>query len=78
MQPQSNSTAMQTQQPQQRRPRPQRTAPALLPPVDIVEDAGGITLTADLPGVGREDLSIGIDGRTLTIEAPLKLGEATR
>lgn len=53
-----------------------RTAPALLPPVDIVEDGGGITLFADLPGVGREDLAIGVDGRSLTIEAPLKLGEA--
>ena len=40
------------------------------------EDAGGITLLADLPGVGREDLVIGVDGRYLTIEAPLKLGEA--
>ncbi|MDQ6685525.1 MAG: Hsp20/alpha crystallin family protein [Pseudomonadota bacterium] len=49
---------------------------ALRPPVDIIEDAAGITLTADLPGVVQEDLSIGVDGRTLTIEAPLKLGEA--
>jgi HSP20 family protein len=53
-----------------------RNAPALLPPVDIVEDGAGITLYADLPGVGREDLSIGVDGRQLTIEAPLRLGEA--
>jgi HSP20 family protein len=53
-----------------------RTAPALLPPVDIYEDGAGITLLADLPGVAREDLSIGIDGRNLTIEAPLTLGEA--
>jgi HSP20 family protein len=77
MQPQSNSTAMQTQQPQQvQNSSNNRTAPALLPPVDIFEDAGGITLCADLPGVGREDLTIGVDGRNLTIEAPLKLGEA--
>src|SRR5215218_343156 len=76
MQPQSNSTAMQTQQPQQVQGRNQSTAPALLPPVDIFEDASGITLYADLPGVGREDLSVGVDGRNLTIEAPLKLGEA--
>jgi HSP20 family molecular chaperone IbpA len=54
----------------------QRTEPALLPPVDIVEDAGGITLTADLPGVDRDELAIGIDGRTLTLQAPLRLGEA--
>ena len=56
-----------------RTPRPE---PALLPPVDIVEDGGGITLTADLPGVEQNELSIGIDGRTLTLDAPLRLGEA--
>ena len=76
MQPQSNSTAMQTQQPQNVQNANARTAPALLPPVDIFEDAAGITLLADLPGVAREDLAIGVDGRNLTIEAPLKLGEA--
>jgi HSP20 family molecular chaperone IbpA len=53
-----------------------RTAPALMPPVDIFEDASGITLLADLPGVDREQLSIGVDGRHLTIEAPLSLGES--
>jgi len=48
----------------------------IAPAVDIFEDAAGITLLADLPGVAREDLAIGVDGRNLTIEAPLKLGEA--
>jgi HSP20 family protein len=89
MQTQSNSNAMQAQQPQQVQQTQEtqhaqqaqqgagsRTAPALLPPVDIFEDAGGITLVADLPGVERDDLAIGVDGRSLTIEAPLKLGEA--
>jgi len=71
-----SNTAMQTQQPQQGQHANARTAPALLPPVDIFEDTGGITLCADLPGVAREDLAIGVDGRNLTIEAPLKLGEA--
>ena len=77
MQPQSNSTAMQTQQPQNVQNANARTAPALLPPVDIFEDAAGITLLADLPGVAREDLAIGVDGRNLTIEAPVQLGEST-
>ena len=78
MQGQSN-TAMQTQQAQPSQPQRNastRSAPALLPPVDIFEDGSGITLVADLPGVSREDLSIGVDGRNLTIEAPLRLGEA--
>jgi HSP20 family molecular chaperone IbpA len=68
---------MQTQQPQNVQNANARTAPALLPPVDIFEDAAGITLLADLPGVAREDLAIGVDGRNLTIEGPVRLGEAT-
>ena len=56
---------------------PSRTAPALMPPVDIFEDASGITLLADLPGVARDQLRIDVDGRHLTIEAPLSLGEAS-
>ena len=73
---QNQNTTMQTQQPQPVAGAAQRSGPTLLPAVDIFEDAAGITLLADLPGVAREDLAIGVDGRNLTIEAPLKLGEA--
>lgn len=48
----------------------------LVPPVDIVEDAEGITLRADLPGVDRENLNIGVEGETLTLEATVSLGES--
>jgi HSP20 family protein len=41
---------------------------ALLPPVDVIEDANGITLYADLPGVSKERLNLQVDGDTLTIE----------
>lgn len=51
--------------------------PALLPPVDISEDAEGITLRADLPGVTREDLAISLEGDTLTIEGRVRLGETS-
>ena len=44
---------------------------ALLPPVDIVEDKGGITLTADLPGVPRENLNVRVEGGHLLIDAEL-------
>jgi HSP20 family molecular chaperone IbpA len=50
-------------------------APVLIPPVDVIEDESGITLTADLPGATRDTLSIRVDGDTLTLEAPLDLGE---
>jgi HSP20 family protein len=54
----------------------QRTAPSLVPAVDIAEDGSRIRILADLPGVERDDIAIGVEGRTLTIEAPLTLGEA--
>jgi len=49
--------------------------PALIPPVDVTEDDTGITLLADLPGAAKESLSINVNGDTLTIEAPLSLGD---
>ena len=48
----------------------------LTPPVDIFEDAEGITVKADLPGVAKENLAVGIEGDTLTVEATASLGEA--
>jgi HSP20 family molecular chaperone IbpA len=39
--------------------------------VNVVEDAGGITLTADLPGVPRDRLSLQIEADTLTIEGDI-------
>ena len=54
-------------------------APApLVPPVDIVEDKDGITLRADLPGVSKENLAIGVDGDNLTIEGTVSLGETAQ
>ena len=51
----------------------QRPEPALLPPVDVVEDATGITLYADLPGVPKDRLQLNVEGDTLTIEGALGL-----
>ncbi|MEJ2175839.1 MAG: Hsp20/alpha crystallin family protein [bacterium] len=47
--------------------------PALLPPVDVVEDASGITLYADLPGVAKERLSVQVDGDTLTLSGEMDI-----
>lgn len=41
---------------------------ALLPPVDVIEDATGLTLWADLPGVPRDKLRVQVEADTLTIE----------
>lgn len=37
--------------------------------VDIVEDAGGYRVRADLPGSTKEDISIDIEGNEVTISA---------
>jgi HSP20 family protein len=41
---------------------------ALRPPVNIFEDAHGITLEADMPGVSKDRLSLLVDKDTLLVE----------
>ena len=50
-----------------------RPEPALLPPVDVIEDATGITLYADLPGVNKERLNLRVEADQLTIEGEMLL-----
>lgn len=51
----------------------ERQEAALLPPVDVVEDASGITLYADLPGVPKDKLSLQLHTDSLTIEGEVAL-----
>lgn len=53
-----------------------RSQAAMLPPVDVIEDANGITLYADLPGVAKDRLELRVDADTLTIEGELALDVA--
>ena len=46
---------------------PMRQEVALTPPVDVIEDASGITLYADLPGVPKDKLTLQIEADSLTI-----------
>lgn len=50
-----------------------RSDATLLPPVDVVEDASGITVYADLPGVPKDRLDLQIEDGTLTIEGAVAL-----
>ena len=43
------------------------------PAVDVFEDAGGITLFADMPGVSRESLDVRLDGEALAVEGRVEL-----
>jgi HSP20 family molecular chaperone IbpA len=46
---------------------------AAIPAVDIFEDAGGITLLADMPGVSRDNLDVRLDGDSLAIEGKVNI-----
>ena len=47
--------------------------PALVPPVDVIEDESGITLYADLPGVPKEKLDVRTEADMLVIEGEMAL-----
>lgn len=51
----------------------QRSEATLLPPVDVIEDATGITLYADMPGVPRDKLQLRVDGDQLNFEGEIVL-----
>jgi HSP20 family protein len=61
----SEQTEITTGSPERR----SQSAGALLPPVDVIEDESGITLTADLPGVAKDSLGVKVNGDNLLIEA---------
>ncbi len=50
-----------------------RNEATLMPPVDVIEDANGITLYADLPGVPKDKLHLQVEADTLTIEGEVAL-----
>ena len=45
----------------------------LRPPADVFEDAEGITLQLDMPGVSKERLSVQTDKNTLTVEGDVQI-----
>jgi HSP20 family molecular chaperone IbpA len=50
-----------------------RQEPALTPAVDVIEDASGITLFADLPGVPKDKLNLQLDTDNLIIEGEVAI-----
>jgi HSP20 family molecular chaperone IbpA len=53
--------------------QPARNGASLMPPVDVLEDAGGITLYADLPGVPKDKLNLQVESDMLTIEGDVTI-----
>ena len=54
-------------------PKGREDETALRPPVDIFEDAEGITLIADMPGVSKDRLNIEVDKERLIVEGTVQL-----
>lgn len=48
------------------------TAPEWAPPVDITETEAGFEITAELPGVKKEDVKVTIDQGVLTLQGERK------
>jgi HSP20 family protein len=44
----------------------------LMPPIDMAEDEGSVTLTAELPGISRENLEVTIEDGVLTVQGEKK------
>ncbi len=63
----TDRNALTTTQPAEPNQRP------VSPAVDIFEDAGGITLLADMPGVSKDRLDVKLDGDNLSIEGSVDM-----
>lgn len=59
----SSANASSSEQEQQR---------AVPPAVDVFEDASGITLLADMPGLSKEQLELKVEGEALWIEGSVQ------
>lgn len=65
---------MSDKQPTTRSAAEQEQQHAVLPAVDVFEDASGITLLADMPGVPKEQLALKVEGDALLIEGDVQPG----
>jgi HSP20 family molecular chaperone IbpA len=68
----SEKTEVTSREPSQAKQGPEAAA-TLRPPVNIFENAEGITLEADMPGVGKDRLHLQVDQDSLLIEGELQV-----
>ena len=47
--------------------------PGMRPPVDVFEDADGLTLLVDLPGVSKDRLKVEVERGTLIVEGGVQI-----
>lgn len=65
------------QEPTEAQAKAREQEPALAPAVDIFEDAHGITVQAEMPGVSKERLSVQADRNSLLIEGDMVIDMPT-
>ena len=74
-----NKTELTARRPQEASAAPLSRAPesesesGMRPPVDVFEDADGLTLLADLPGVSKERLNVRVERDTLIVEGDVQI-----
>ena len=68
-----NTEVVQRRQGETQVQNPGRQVQPMAPAVDIIEDADGITLRADMPGVPRDQLQVQVDGDTLSLGGPVRI-----
>ncbi|MBV6418026.1 MAG: Spore protein SP21 [Steroidobacteraceae bacterium] len=66
-------TSRTSQNPAAQPSRRTEAEPGMRPPVDVFEDADGLTLLADLPGVSKERLDVRVERDTLVVEGGLEI-----
>ncbi len=49
----------------------------VVPAIDVTEDADGLTLTAEIPGMTKEDLEVTVDNGVLTLKGEKREEETT-
>jgi HSP20 family protein len=70
---QTELTAQRPQAPAATHSGAAESEPGMRPPVDVFEDADGLTLLADLPGVSKERLDVRVEGDTLIVEGDVQI-----
>ncbi len=60
----------------QRGDRDERELATVTPAVDVVEDATGLTLWVDMPGVPKDAIELKLDGDTLSISGDIAVVDA--
>lgn len=72
----TNQTELTARRPETPAAPPSRASESeseMRPPVDVFEDADGLTLLADLPGVSKERLNVRVERDTLIVEGEVQI-----